>query len=504
MADAALAGGGTDSLLARARQCWRQNKPQAALDLAWTAFDRAPDDGSTRKLLARLLELHPAALRSDRRADYLQLLTDAKVGPGRISNAGWRLLLASYKPADEADDRALPALSADLEHDDLALALLREAPVSYAPAERLLTRLRRALLLSGRWREHSQLAAALTAQAALNGGAWPFDDAERAFIASAEGRPMRPAYLPEREGRDGAPAGMADDVTRAVAAQYEGWPYPAWTRITVGKPTRLPDVIRDMDPDLAKALPVAADMLVAGCGTGQQAAGVALRYPDADVTAIDVSQASLDYGRRRCAALGIANVRFTKLDLHDVAALGRQFHAIFCAGVLHHLPDPERGFKILADALHPGGVMQIMVYNRYQRLMVGGARKFLIGDLLQEPVSDDLLRLVRQRFLEQPRHPAAAYVVRSLDFATLAGTHDLLLHRHEDAFDFRRIERALAGAGLRFLSYDMPSPAVAARYDAMFPGDPKHRDLKSLARFELSDAAALQRHYRFWCYRPPD
>lgn len=505
VADATVAEGAADALLGRARQCWRQNHPEAALDLAWTAYDRAPEDCAATAFLAKLLGAYPGKLRADRRRAYLRLLTDPKVEPDRIGGAGWRLLLARYEPADAADDQARAALSADLEHDDLALALLRQAPVGVAEAERLLTGLRRWLLLSGQWRRHPSLVAALTVQATLNGGAWPFDETERAVLAGQDVRPMVAAYLPAREPKNGAvAASAANPVTRAVAAQYEGWPYPAWTRITLSPATRLPDVIRAMDPDLAKALPVKANMLIAGCGTGRQAAGVALRYPDADVTAIDVSEASLDYARRQCAALGIANVHFMKLDLHDVGNLGSRFHAVHCAGVLHHLPDPERGVKVLADVLYPGGVMHIMVYNRYQRLMVGGARAFLIGDLLREPVSDDLLRLVRKRFLEQPGHPAAAYVLRSRDFWTLAGTHDLLLHRHEDAFDFRRIEHAVAGAGLRFLSYDMPSPPVAARYDAMFPGDPRHRDIKSLARFELSDAAVLQRHYRFWCYRPLD
>ena len=90
------------------------------------------------------------------------------------------------------------------------------------------------------------------------------------------------------------------------------------------------------------------------------------------------------------------------------------------------------------------------------------------------------------------------------DFATLAGTHDLLLHSHEDPFDLPRIERALSQVGLRMLSFDMPTPAVAARYHALFPDDQKHRDIKSLARFERSDPNMLARHYRFWCFRPPN
>ena len=45
-----------------------------------------------------------------------------------------------------------------------------------------------------------------------------------------------------------------------------------------------------MDPEVAKLLPVEANMLIAGCGTGRQAANVALHYPNATVTAIDVAK----------------------------------------------------------------------------------------------------------------------------------------------------------------------------------------------------------------------
>lgn len=489
-------------LCRQAREYWGQGQPKVAIDAAWAAFDLAPDRRATTSLLAELLRHCPDCLEGSRRSDYLRLLTDRNVEPDRVGTAGWRLVLRSHSNAETAGDADLETLARAFEVDKLVLTLLKESPVCLAAAERFLTRLRRWLLLSGGWRHHPHLAGALRAQASLNGGAWPFDAAERAAFAG-DAAAMRTAYLPDRSAKAGA-AVHADPVTRAVAAQYEGWPYPAWTRITVDEPRQLPDVVAKRDAELARALPVEADMLIAGCGTGRQAASVALSYPDARVTAIDVSEASLDYARRRCAEFGIGNVQFLKLDLHDVASLGRRFHAIHTAGVLHHLPDPERGLKLLAETLHPGGVMHIMVYNRYQRLMVSGARQFLIRDLVGLPIDDDLLREVRRRFLEQPGHPAAAYVIGSRDFATLAGTHDLLLHRHEDAFDADRLERALDQAGLRMLSIDMPTPLSAARYKAVAQGDPKCRDLKSWERFVTGNPSLGQPHYRFWCYRKPD
>jgi SAM-dependent methyltransferase len=51
---------------------------------------------------------------------------------------------------------------------------------------------------------------------------------------------------------------------------------------------------------------------VAGCGTGREAASVALTFPDARVTAIDISETSLRYARRQCAEVGrqISNLRY--------------------------------------------------------------------------------------------------------------------------------------------------------------------------------------------------
>jgi hypothetical protein len=147
--------------------------------------------------------------------------------------------------------------------------------------------------------------------------------------------------------------------------------------------------------------------------------------------------------------------------------------------------------------------MRILVYSQVARLWVAGARTF-IRDLAQQRVSDDLLREVRRRFLEL-EHPLAAHIMHSPDFATLAGTHDLLLHRHEDPFDIPRIERALKRFGLRLLAFELPSPPARARYDAMFPGDLQHRDFESWHAFEMRAAFEMREPmmfagmYRFWC-----
>jgi hypothetical protein len=114
-------------------------------------------------------------------------------------------------------------------------------------------------------------------------------------------------------------------------------------------------------------------------------------------------------------------------------------------------------------------------------------------------VSDDLLREVRRRFVERQGHPLAEYITNSSNFVTLAGTYDLLLHRHEDPFDVPRIERALERFGLRLLLFQLPDPQTTERYDAMFPADPTHRDINCWHAFEKCEPFIFGSMYRFWC-----
>jgi SAM-dependent methyltransferase len=181
-------------------------------------------------------------------------------------------------------------------------------------------------------------------------------------------------------------------------------------------------------------LSVEAELLVAGCGTGREAAYYAMRFPEARVSAIDVSASSLAIAAERCAGLGID---FRLLDLNQVGSLGRKFDLIICSGVLHHLPDPEAGWAALTNILNPGGVMKLMLYSRVAWLRVEAA-KARIADLREQPVDDDILRAARRRLIAE----APQLVQQFYDFYYLAGVHDLLFNCQVDCFDVPRIARA--------------------------------------------------------------
>ena len=477
-----------------AHEHWAAGCIDKAIAVAWTGYHHEPQDVRWKMLIAALLGVQ-ASVSADKRPDLLRLVQDRDVNPDHVSLAGWHLVLDDpvWKATTKNGDFA--TLAAHLDDDELAQALLRESPVHVRAAERELAKVRRWLLTSGEWERYRRLVDAFTAQTALNGGAWPFDDTENGLLDEAFGLPIFGAYLPEQESVLTPRSDVSEPMMRAVAEDYERWPYPVWNRTGAQLPTTLPAFIRTLDPDGPHCIPVNASILIAGCGTGQQAVHFALKYPDAKITAIDLSGASLSYARQRCAALGIRDIRFVHLDLHNVSELNENFDCISSTGVLHHLPDPERGWDALAAVLRPGGVMHVMVYSRIGRAEIEAERTLIRSFITPGPITDDTLRQVRQVLRDQPN----SNLRRTRDFSTLAGTYDSTLHRRADFFDVPRISRVLDRAGLRLLGFIMREADVRRRYDVMFPHDPMHRDFEAIAKFEETEPGTWRGMYELWC-----
>ncbi|HYG46640.1 MAG TPA: class I SAM-dependent methyltransferase [Allosphingosinicella sp.] len=493
------AGGADEAARARRMEAAARHeqagRPTEALREAFAALDPGSGGAEAKAMIARILRHYPGSAPAERREGLERLIVDPAVEPAVVARAAWHLLLAAGQPLAALGSDA-EALARWAEADGFAIRLLEESPVTVLEAERALTRVRRWMLLSRRWPDFPRLTSALAAQAAWTGGAWLIEPDERARLDDEPGAPIAAAYFAPAAPPHAA-ARFGDPVTEAVAGQYEEWPYPPWSRITAPLPCTVPDAVEKLDRMRPSGLPVEAELLVAGCGTGREAALWALRFPDARVAAIDLSAASLDYARARCRALGLGRIRFRQLDLHDVAELGRSFDFIACSGVLHHLPDPEAGWAALAAALKPGGAMRVMVYSKIARLKVRAAQRHL-ADLRGRAADADLLREARRRLIERSPDLLASWP----DFYTLAGVHDLLLHRHEDSFDVPRIARAIGRLGLELLAFELPTPAHRARYRQEHPGDPDFRDVGAWAALERSDPFLFQAMYSFYCRRP--
>jgi SAM-dependent methyltransferase len=459
--------------------------PAQRLARATANWNDACDDLTARTRLAISLYRNADQASAVHRTAIETLVRDPRIDPVQFERAGWVAL------ADSMPDPTDPEASAHwLERDSVAQALLEQMQVAEPAAERILSAIRRWLLIGERAAAFPRAAAALIAQAAINGGCWPFDEAERAVLVPVN--PLTAAYLPPRPSGH-TPIGSPDTVTREVASFYTHWPYPIWQRVNALQPP-LAREIAGYGPG-APDLTDARRILVAGCGTGREALRLAIRAPQAQITAIDLSETSLAYARERCGA--VSNLRFVRHDLIRVADLGEQFDFIASGGVLHHMADPEAAFHTLLGVLRPGGVINVALYSRVARLAVQAART-RFADLTGRPVDDDLVREVRRRLTLDP----VTGVCNSPDFFTLGGASDLLLHPHEDCFDIPRIRAMIESTRVELLHFRLPGATERAGYRARFPHDPLQRDLAAIAAFERTDLTMFAGMYIFVCVKP--
>jgi len=242
------------------------------------------------------------------------------------------------------------------------------------------------------------------------------------------------------------------DAYAEVRAFYESHPYPA--------PLKSLDQHRELyrNPDRRRALSLLMwpmekqrtkrEILVAGCGTSQAAAH-AMREPDAHVTGIDISEASLRHTRELQRKYGLRNLDLHRLAIEDADALGRAFDEIVCAGVLHHLSDPDVGLRALRSLLAPDGALQVMVYAAYGRVGI-----YMMQDycrLLGVRATDEELRGLGDLIgALSEEHPIADVVRRAKDFRRPDALADALLHPLDRAYTVPQLYAWLERCGLKF------------------------------------------------------
>lgn len=99
--------------------------------------------------------------------------------------------------------------------------------------------------------------------------------------------------------------------------------------------------------------------LDAGCGFGRHLYHAA--QFGASMVGLDFSQAIT---RAREITVGLERVRLIQGDLLQPPFRLASFNFVYSIGVLHHLPDPEAGFRALLPLLRPGGAVFIWVYSK--------------------------------------------------------------------------------------------------------------------------------------------
>lgn len=108
------------------------------------------------------------------------------------------------------------------------------------------------------------------------------------------------------------------------------------------------------------------EVLEIGCGIGTDTVNFARQ--GAFVSAIDLSERSLDIARRRAQVYGVADrIRFFHGNAEALTTIIpiEPYDLVYAFGVIHHTPDPEAIVTQLRSYLPVGGTVKIMVYHRY-------------------------------------------------------------------------------------------------------------------------------------------
>ncbi len=103
-----------------------------------------------------------------------------------------------------------------------------------------------------------------------------------------------------------------------------------------------------------------AKIMDAGCDTGKDAIYLSAKYPDTQITALDISPKAIDEANNRLAKTKRKNVSFSVADLLNID-YSEKFDIIYSIDVLEHIGDIDKCLKNFYKALKPNGKLIIHV-----------------------------------------------------------------------------------------------------------------------------------------------
>ena len=107
-------------------------------------------------------------------------------------------------------------------------------------------------------------------------------------------------------------------------------------------------------------------VLEIGCGIGTDTINFA--RAGAQVTAVDLTEQSLEVARQRAKVFGLEHqIRFIQADAETLSETVpvEPYDLIYSFGVIHHTPDPNRVLDEIRKYVTPESTVKIMVYNRW-------------------------------------------------------------------------------------------------------------------------------------------
>jgi 2-polyprenyl-3-methyl-5-hydroxy-6-metoxy-1,4-benzoquinol methylase len=107
-------------------------------------------------------------------------------------------------------------------------------------------------------------------------------------------------------------------------------------------------------------------VLEIGCGIGTDTMNFARH--GAEVTAVDLTEKSLEVARQRARIFGLQDrIRFVQANVEQLSDIVpvEAYDLIYSFGVIHHTPRPERAVQEMRKYVHANSTLKVMVYNRW-------------------------------------------------------------------------------------------------------------------------------------------
>ena len=284
---------------------------------------------------------------------------------------------------------------------------------------------------------------------------------------------------------------FSNKTSLLMKRQYEENPFPRW-RFTL-RPMKGND-INEFTNRYSDTFFQKPEILIAGCGTGQQAMAWSA-YKDSKICAVDLSSESLAYAIRKAKEKNIKNVNFYHLDLLDLELLNKKFDIIISTGCLHHMEKPEDGLESLVNVLKPQGLIYLGLYSKRARSEIEWTRKYIQKRKID--VTEDNMRSFRTKILNSENKKLQS--IRGLrDFFSLSNFRDLLFNYTEHTYDFIKIKELLESKKLNFIAFNEMNPYVKNSFKNHFPNENDEVNLELWDKFEKIYPKTFLGMYKFW------
>lgn len=240
------------------------------------------------------------------------------------------------------------------------------------------------------------------------------------------------------------------------------------------------------------------EILVAGCGNGQELFAVCATHPGARITALDANTEKLAFAARRCEEAGLRGIEFLPGSLLDVAPLGWTFGLIECLGMQRYAPDADFGCESLARCTRPGSLLRLAVYSDATCRLISALRTSAELNGVTPSLAD--LRSFRTELIEGRHGALPPALLRSPAFFSVSGLRDLLFMHGEGVLGTSAWLAMLDQHGFDFVCEEVNGEVVRAARAAGFRDAPIW-SIRDCRRFERDHPFAFGGAQFLWFER---